>query len=59
MEKRLDWHRGKEVKCPGRAVDLRATEEKVFDVQRETGASGASESFAGTVEGEGHEAETP
>ena len=27
VEKRLDWHRGKEVKCPGRAVDRRATEE--------------------------------
>ena len=50
---------GKEVKCPGRAVDLRATEEKRRKMQRHLGASGASESYAGIVDGEGHEARTP
>ena len=39
----------KEMRCPGLAVDHRATEEKRRKMQRHLGASGASESFADTV----------
>ena len=49
---------GKEVKCPGRAEDLRVTQEKRRKMQRDLGASGASEPYAGTVDGQGHEART-
>ena len=59
MKKRLDTHRlqRSEVPWPCRRPSCHRGKRRKMD--RHLGASGVSEPFAGTVDGEGHEARTP